>query len=893
MIPVKPKMVDMSKKWQRNKAWEDENLTGALTPVRLVLRAFSTIPLAIVLLVFISVYCMLASVPVGLLATLPTYLIVGATALLAGLIPAAVGVLAVRWIVPRRARATRFSLSLLLGAGLVVAGLGVWARFAWPALHYDPVTGSGLMLFADFVSTYQSVTLRRMPFMEMTETQFYAWWPMRLALVAFVINMIVTTVRRIEFNFKNIGVLSVHSGIVLIAVGSVFYQKFKQEGDTLIPAAAMGGTVGPAQRIFYDREDVVLYVAQELAWNGQPKFEQRGLHRLPRYNNYNLHAGVPDGALFSDRDNHPGANHTHDAATRPAERQALSDDGRTLDLPVPPNPDQPVLFVDPDIRLRVVGYTPYASLQTDWVSAPAPTDGTSPNPMRTAEVFADIPGVSVPRDEPIFEFPFFLGDPAQRVRSNEIVAIEFTRMMDEQRWQDLASPVPAPASHALVIEVPGSGFRAVLPARTGDELTLGDTGWTVAVQELAEEPPFPIITKGYEGATSSVAVLRLTPPASADGARPEPIERWVFHRFPELNQDLSTSTDPTTGRQMRGAPDPVIRIAYLDLSRLQVYLDERSDGSVRAIVRQPGGQVRVQENAEGGWVRDLVPNQEGASVDLHLGERWAHAARIDRPVPTPVAERDISLMGTHTEAFVAVEVSSDSLGGPDAWSRVVWLPFTKYMGIQRDTARTVTLPDGREIQVAFGRTQRPFPDFTVSLIDFEMVAYDHRGAPRDYQSTVRVAPVVAPGKDAGSFRPYEHLIKLNAPLRAPFHWDPDANIVYNSARRLLAGLNPHQYKLSQAGWDRAGWMETQRLTDLGQAPGPRVSFTILGVGNNPGIHIIAFGSIMMGVGIPWAFYIKPWLVRREKERLAEAVRSGKIKTPRQRASAVQTAEVPV
>lgn len=885
----------MSKKWQRNKAWENEHLTGALAPVRWVLRAFSTIPLAIVLLVFISVFCMLASVPVGLLATLPTYLIVGATAALAGLIPAALGVVAVRWIVPREARGARFSLSLLIGMGLTVAGVGAWARWAWPVMHYDPATGSGLMLFSDFVSTYQSVTLRRMPFMEMTETQFYAWWPMRLALVLFVINMIVTTVRRIEFNFKNIGVLSVHTGIVLIAVGSVFYQRFKQEGDTLIPAAAPGGTIGPAQRIFYDREDVVLYVAQQAGWAGQPRWEQRELRRLPRYNNYNLRAGLEAGELFSQRGPHAG--HTHGAngaeERKPAEREALTDGGRTLDLAVPgSNPEQPVLYVDPDIRLRVVGYTPYASLESDWIRAEPPTDGSPANPMRTAELFADVPGIPQPKDEPIFEFPFFLGDPSQRVRSNDIVAVEFTRLMDEQRWEDLSAPVPVAAGHALVIEVPGADFRAVMPARVGDGMTLGDTGWTVAVQQLAEEPPFPIITKGYEGATSSVAVLRITPPAGADGAAPEPIERWVFHRFPELNQDLATTADPETGRPMRGAPDPAIRVAYLDLSRLQVYLDERADGSVRAIVRQPGGAVRVDERAEDGWVRDLVPNDEGASIDLRLAERWDHAARIERPIPTPVPERDISLMGTHTEALVAVEVSSVKLGGPDGWSEVVWLPFTKYMGIQRDTARTVTLPDGRELQLAFGRLQRPFPDFTVSLIDFEMIAYDHRGAPRDYQSTVRVAPALAPGQTAGGFQPYDHLIKLNEPLRAPFHWDPEANIVFNTARRLLAGLDPHQFKLSQAGWDRAGWTETQRLADLGQAPGPRVSFTILGVGNNPGIHVIAFGSILMGVGIPWAFYVKPWLVRREKERLAEAVRSGKIQTPRQRARAAAPAEVP-
>lgn len=886
----------MSRKWQRHKAWENEHLTGALSPVRWVLRAFSSIPLAVVLLTFISIFCALASVPVGLLAMAPTYAVVLLTLIAAALIPCVLAVVLVRWFVPREARGARFSLSVLAGLALAVGGAGLWVRWAWPALHYDPATGEGLMFFRTFVAEYQSITVRRLPGMEMTETQFYAWWPMRFALILFVVNMVTATVRRIEFTFKNLGVLSVHSGIVLIAVGSVFYQKFKQEGDTLIPAPAESQRVGPAQRVFYDRQAVVLYAGQHAGVSGQVRLEQRRLDRLPRYNNYALRAGVPlglDGQLFSERDTHRGAAHAGDPGD--ADRLAMTDSGRTLDLAVPgSDPRQPVLYVDPDIRFRIVGFTPYARMQTDWVRADTPRGPVSVNPMRVVELFADIPGEEVPNDRPIFEFPFFLGDPTQRVRANEIVAIEFTRAMDETRWADLTATLPVQASHALVVEVPGdtdAGFRAVIPAQRGTEFTLGDTGWSVAVQDLADEPPFPIITPGYEGASSSVAILRLTPPPGADGVQPDPVERWVFHRFPELNQDLSSTVDPVLGRPTRGTPDPRIRVGYLDMSRLQVYLDERPDASVRAIVRQPGGAVAVHENADDGWVRGLVPNTQGAAVDLRLGERWAHARRIERPVPVPVAERDNSLMGTHTEAMVAVEVFADGLGGREAWSETVWLPFTKYMGIQRDTRRVV-LPDGRELQLAFGRLQRLFPDFTVSMIDFQMVAYDHRGAPRDYQSTVLVAPVLDATQQGRGFSAYEHLIKLNEPLRAPFHWDPEAGTVYNLVRRLGAGLNPSQFKLSQAGWDRAGWEETQAATDRGELPGPRVSFTILGVGNNPGIHVIAFGSVLIGVGIPWAFYLKPWMVRREKERLARAVREGTIKTPKQRAAAPVGAEVP-
>lgn len=876
----------MSRKWQRNRAWEDEHLVGYLAPFRWVLRAFSTIPLAVVLLVFISVYSTLASIPIGLIALIPTWAVYALTATLSGLIPAVLLVVIVRWLVPKDARGTRFALSLLGAIGIGIAGVGAWHRFAWPVMHYDPATGEGLEFFAGFVETYKAVTVRRLPIMEMTETQFYAWWPMKLALWLFVMNMIITTVRRIEFNFKNIGVLSVHTGIVLIAVGSVFYQRFKEEGDTLLRAATSMDAVGPSQRSFYDREDVVLYIAQHRDVIGSLRYQQRQLD-VPRYNNYNLRAGIGDGALFSERPKpQPQAENAAPPKPNPADLAATTDGGRTLarEITAPPMPDGQTQFLDPDIRFRMVGYASYAELRPDWINA-EPAANEPAAPMRVVELFAKIPGADLPTDAPIFEFPFFLRDPTQRVRFNDIVAIEFTREMNDDRWASLASPVPVAGRHALVVDIPGAdegdGFRVVLPAQGGERLELGNTGWKLFIKEFADEPPFPIITEGYQGATSSLAIVELTPPRAADGTQPETIERWIYHRYPEINQDLGTSPDPLTGRPMRGAPDPRIKVSYLDMTRLQVYLDEKTDGSVRAIVRQPGGAVRVTDAVDGEWIRNIVPNDEGAEVDLRLGERWKHADKVELPVPTPVQERDISMVGSHTFAFLAVEISLSETSPFGPWSETIWLPFTKYMEVEAEKIRTVTIPgggpEGREIKLAFGRMQRPLPGFSVSLVDFEMISYDHRGAPRDYQSVVRVAPTVRTDDPAGNFPPYEHLIKLNAPLRAPFHWNPEGNIFSNIARRLGAGMNPDQFKFSQAGWDRAGWNQTQEMVDRGEIPEPRVNFTILGVGNNPGIHVVAFGGILMGMGIPWAFYVKPWLLRREKQRLAELAKAGKLK----------------
>jgi hypothetical protein len=241
--------------------------------------------------------------------------------------------------------------------------------------------------------------------------------------------------------------------------------------------------------------------------------------------------------------------------------------------------------------------------------------------------------------------------------------------------------------------------------------------------------------------------------------------------------------------------------------------------------------------------------------------------------PNPVAERDQDkqMVGNHKKAMLAVEVTSVDPKFAE-WKRVVWIPFSQYMGMGMDENRYVETPDGRRVTLAFGRLMHKFPEFEIRLVDFQMISYDHRGAPRDYQSIVRVMPT------ADTFEGYQHVTKLNEPLRAPFLWDAERrNWVSNLFGHLTSNLSPAQFKLSQAGWDQGGWQQTQQQADAGLIKSPFAKFTILGVGNNPGIHVIAFGAILMGIGIPWAFYVKPWLVQREKKRLQQLVKEGKIK----------------
>lgn len=890
----------MSQKWHRSRRWDDENIPSWAWPVKAVLRTFSSVWLAVILLSLVVVYAILASVPIGLLALAPTYILYGLTLVAAaggmGLGGAAVARMALRRL--GAGRGVRFAATMLIGIGLALAGGLLWWRILWPALNFDPTTGQGVRLFTDFVKEYRSTTLRRLPGLEMSELEFYSWWPLRLILITFVVNLVTATVRRIEFAFPNIGVITVHTGIVTIALGSIYYKGLKEEGDTILLAGAPGPdgrpTVGPPQDIFYDNTQVSLYVDRGGGWEQRSLptggTTLRGTASVPRYNDYNLGAVGDDDGSAPSADGRPRT--VLDAIGRRPD--ASTDGGRTLNVPAA---FSPIAGVD-DLAFRIVGYAAYAEPATDWLRVDPATitrvsQGQKLHPVRFASLRAT-KATDGPGDATVLPMYFMPDSPLLRVSewAGGTVMVEYTRGMSEARWSEITAELPEGVRHALAIEVPGAsggkGFRAVFPAARGAQFDVGDTGYKVEVKDLAPRPPFPIITKGYEDATSSVAIVRITTP---DGAS---YDRWVYHRFPEISQDLLDELNDR-GMPRRRDADPAIRIGYVDGSCWQTYFDERDDGTVRACIRRPGvgGAPRIVEGLrEGGVVEEFVPRLNPATdpkLDLVLGERWDHSESVERPGIVPESERRKDLIGTHEKGMLAVEVSWGGAGGVPRGKRVVWLPFTKYIGLGMGTERDLALPDGRRLRLAFGRRQHTLPGFAVQLADFQMISYDHRGSPRDYQSVIRVIPTSDGSSQGGpKFEAYEHVTKLNSPLQAPFEWSDDRSWFANAAGRLASRLSPRQFKFSQAGWDAEGWRQTQAQADAGQLPRPFASFTILGVGNNPGIHLIALGGIMMSVGIPWAFYIKPLIMKRRKAKVQKALQEGTYRRP----APTRTAEAP-
>ena len=813
----------MSRKWQQVKRWDDEHLKGPWLPLKWLLRLFSSVLFGVGLLVLVAIYGALASLPVGLLISGLTWSVYGLTLVASMAIAGGLALLATKRLSKKSERGWRFFfLVMALLVGSTVAAFG-WYELLWPHLRYDSINGEGFRVMGAVADEYAGVTIRRLPFFEMTELEFYSWWPLRVVLILFVITMIVSTVRRIAFNLPNLGVLTVHTGIILLGLGSLYYGAMKLEGDVLLLAGANGPdglpTEGPPQAGFYDRIDVALWVSQGRGW------DQRLLSGVPRYNAYDLDAGIGQSALEAVDVILP-----------------FDEPQRALDLPVPPTRTG---VSDVDIEYRIVGYAPYAEQRTDWVRAQAEA-GEATNPLRFMELYARIPVDGQPADDsrPMFRFFFVPGEPRLRLSQIPLFVIDYRLGMDELEWREFTAPAPRDAQHALAITLPGETAPTIVPVVEGQSFEWG--GLAFEVDQLLPEPPFPIITEGYEDTTSSVAIVKV---ANGDDA----ITRWVYSRFPEISQDLREGEQADGRPNRQGADESLVRVRYLDLTGLHVVFDEREDGTARVAIREPGNTVRIIEDVAEGERFTVLE-----AIDLKRSGSWEHARKIQRPIPVPEIDRDGEFIGTHDRAMIAVEITQGE------WSRVVWLPFLKYLNIGQREATRIELPDGRSVRLAFGRARRSLPGFQVRMVDFEMVAYDHRGAPRDYRSTVRVEPS---GVNQW-FEPYVRKTQLNEPLRAPFVWSDERNAVMNTVGFLGSRLDPAQFKFAQAGWDAQGWERTQAMADEGLIPEPYAQFTILLVGNNPGIHVIALGGVLMGIGTPWAFYVKPWMLKRRKAKLA-------------------------
>jgi len=655
-------------------------------------------------------------------------------------------------------------------------------------------------------------------YFEMDELQFFNAWPLKALMALLVINLVVVTWNRIPLTPPRYGVWCVHAGIVTLILATSFYYRNKIEGTTRLYTSPEFGPVSTDH--FYDKDQRALYLKIDgTMWNWY------ALPSLPRFKAYDATLG---NAAALDRDDLRKIEpyiEVQDDKSKPPIRRSLS---------------QTLGWKD-ELRLAVVGYYPFANVNTSFAQDPA----------------GDLAGlrVSLPDMHEGENFETWLVGADARHR---FTSLEGTDL--EHRWVDAAtlSILKQSIDKIFRLDVTVGGATQTIYVQPGRSYPVGQSGYKIDVENF--NPAWPMF--GTREIVQALT-LKVTTPTQT-------FRRMVLH-----GRDLQTDfklgdNDPSVGPMGKRQKEPLdkdllIRFKFTDPAGLlprdgtikHTLLtggDERGITDIVAGLSTPG-EVRTFDNGVGDVAltpADPMANAPFAkmaaaadqppadqqpphpAIKLHL-ERVDHLRRDDavQIVPPARRTRDAGESGQFQVLRVRVTLGD--------WSRDVVVPYSLDAGDISWDGGSIKLPTGSTLQLALGQVKLPLPA-RLTLAKFEVVPYpggdtSTRSMMLDFRSTLKV-------EDIDSGESATEIAHMNSP-------------VY---------------------FGDGSWLFFQAAYD-----GEEHHWTILGVGNRPGVRVMILGCCMIVAGVLYAFYAKPYIIRRMKANAiakANALKAAKAAAPK-------------
>jgi len=749
-------------------------------------------------------------------------------------------------------------------------------------LVYCAVGSAGIPISVYFWEPATWVQVREHPWFEMTEMEWFQWWPFVLLIGLTCLVMATTTIRKIPLTRINGGVWMVHTGLITLAVGSVVYFSTKVEGDVPVARAIVSFVVPGGEE-----RSMLAMPGNSTAVRGEDGIWSFRITQID-----------PQWELLSGDDKGTRA-YTVTIAVQPPEgyehgpfmRQLIAGYPQyTEDIIRSGNAHQPMARAKKVLGRALVDETLTATLQP----AMAERFYLQAEPaLYLRDVIDGIPGAWSER--PIHDLPRFndrvsnidrvwpaagerLAAPINiavpSMQSDDPLAgldIRITDYLRHASLQTRSLPVDsgplAPAARVTLATGDGRSATYELFAMDPDSNTAPEDLLTFKyISDEAQLQPVPRIRVTIPGTdidiTASIngladanpdvsfnavegtdfkwrvrrvdddlkivnRVLSLAVVEIDDGERVW--ERWVFDD-PTNNGDLTQASAEDGGHQQVVPVDGRIAMTYLPAT-----------GGIVPVVLVAGpqdSQLRLLSRLQ------LVPRLTDLAVgeSQRLGEiaqltvdRYAPRTMTDtRPAITPRAQRDRSTMDRMSMLRV------DMPGGGPAWLTMHQYPFDApelaFSGFSF-APTTVTLDDGRVMQLLYSRASAPIGG-TVQLDGFHINA---------------------------------HIGGFTGSVSSVLNWVSDLR--FNSGDVTSVSVNdPQQFNglwFFQSQWDPPD----PRGLRTGGVPSAGRNFTVLGVGNRRGVWVMLFGSTWSVLGMMYAFYLKPVLRRRKIEATLKGVRA--------------------
>jgi hypothetical protein len=776
--------------------------------------------------------------------------------------------------------------------------LGIWLMVI---LFIYSSIGSAGIVYPDFdVGTWNIFNpenwahdqMRQWRNLEMTEFEWFHWWPFDLMMILISINIVVTTLRRIPFKPVNYGVWGIHAGIIVLVIGSFIYFGLKVEGDTPVARRKVVAEFDAAQADGSTKRERVEFVASpgqrvEVGEGAQRvMFEVRGVdpswelltgddkgkrtysvtvavERDGKRYMRQLLAGYPqltEDLILTDDQAQPMKRAVKEIG------KPIFDEGLAMNLEFDP---QEWFYLRNDLAkswalyVRPKGSTTWTErpihglpLYNDYIGNRDDVYQTGGDDMLPLDPI-DIAVGAVAPDDPFKDVTF-------RVNGYLRYAIPRSRVAD--------GGAGAPLNPMAMVEVSSDrGQRAAYRLVALDpQMSKADEGLLRFVhleneQQLARYTRQPAISvripaKNIEVREIIREVAAVNPNAPFVEIKGSEIDGKAAYAYRVVNVQDNI---PISGGNVAIAilevrtPKGLFRRWVFDNPALTRDVTEADASDAHGgpklkddsidITFDPGNGlalVLLAHGPEEGRLRlvsavgaepvvtELKPREVapiGGGVTVRVEEMYARGVFETKPLVVPKSQRQRDAMETFAQVLVAV---------PGAKSE--WMPFTRWVfDTEREALRrapfeprTVRLADGREVEMLFSRQRLPLKA-DVALDEFVLSSHiggftGAQGSIRDYKSRLRFRD------DGGA-------------------WSDTVDVSVN---------NPAEHEglwFFQAQWDPPDSRPRE-----GEVMSAGLNYTVLGVGNREGVYIQLLGCCIAVAGMIYAFYVKPVIKRRRQ-----------------------------
>lgn len=709
--------------------------------------------------------------------------------------------------------------------------------------------------------------VRQHRWLEMTEFEWFHWWPFNALIIAFCISLTVATIRRIPLRPVNLGVWTIHSGLIMLVVGSYYYFGTKVEGDTAVlrrqvrieaPGAnapvSMPALPGNRARVATPEG---LWEFQVQSTNSDWPIlsdEDKGKTAYA----VNISVQPPQGDAFVRQLLAGFPQYNEDVI--PGKGRAIKNLGRKLvnedlDMSLEYQPQEYFHIKDTwALYIRRAG-------EKNWVQRPIEglpryqdrisdrslvfSDPKQELPTRPIDVSVPPAGADDPLGDARLHITAYLryarmqsqwvegGDrlnPVVRMslladhapgQSYELAAFDRQRRISEDGlvqfvWVDDAGEAASFSGDSrpmLHVEVPaaGSDFDVVLTQETVDPdgpfVPIEGTEFAYRIRGVQDNLVLP-----NQNRAITVAIVEIRTPEGT-------FRRWVSD-VPDFTRDIHGDGMDPHDVQARGVDERIV-MRYQPASAPVV------------LAAYPGGLHFLFNGRDGQQINRPINVGERVEVIPGLWARveglWTSAVAQQKPfiVPPFARQRDAG------EAFSMVRLEVDTGRG----TQTEWVHFHPYALPGPEYAyggRFTYAPtqfrtaDGSTVEVIFSRKRQKLPN-PVALDSFKLDT--HIGGYTGQSLTIR--------NYVSELRFFE-----------PSGWTNPTRIAVNAPTENAG------YWYFQSTWDKPS----------DQNPTGGMNYTGLGVGNRNGVYVQLIGCCMMVAGMIFAFYIKPVMVRRRYER---------------------------